>query len=639
MIDILLPNGQSKKYDNPISSFEIAKEISSSLAKEALIAKVDNDLWDLSRLIDKSCKLKILTKKDPETLAVLRHDAAHIMAEAVLELFPDTQITIGPAIENGFYYDFYRLESFVLEDLNKIEKRMHEIVNRDEKIHREVWNKQKATKFFEKNEERFKVELVEGIPDEEEVTFYSQGKFIDLCRGPHLTSTSKLGHAFKLMKLAGSYWRGDSKNQTLQRIYGTAFFEQKDLDKYLNFIEEAEKRDHRKLGKQLNLFHLQEEAIGSVFWHPKGWSIYLEIESYMRRKLKNNDYEEVKTPQVIDRSLWEKSGHWDKFKENMFMASGDDDKILALKPMNCPGHVQIYKQGIKSYKDLPLKIAEFGSCHRNEPSGALHGIMRVRQFTQDDAHIFCTEDQITDESLKFCDLLKEVYHDFGFKEIKVKFSDRPCVRAGDNKVWDKSEKSLLDAIKKGNLEYELNPGEGAFYGPKLEFVLTDAIGRDWQCGTLQLDFVLPERLGAQYIDEKGNKKNPVMLHRAILGSIERWIGILIEQYSGRLPMWLSPIQVVICTIIEKSNNYAKNIYMKLIQLGIRVEIDLRNEKIGYKIREHSINASPIILIIGEKEEENKSVAIRKLGSKSQEVNKLDDFLKDIKIMTLPPDLI
>ncbi len=389
----------------------------------------------------------------------------------------------------------------------------------------------------------------------------------------------------------------------------------------------------------MNLFHLQEEATGSVFWHPKGWSIYLEIESYMRRKLKNNNYEEVKTPQVIDRSLWEKSGHWDKFKENMFMASGDDDKILALKPMNCPGHVQIYKQGIKSYKDLPLKIAEFGSCHRNEPSGALHGIMRVRQFTQDDAHIFCTEDQITDESLKFCDLLKEVYNDFGFKELKVKFSDRPSVRAGDNNVWDKSEKSLLDAIEKGNLEYELNPGEGAFYGPKLEFVLTDAIGRDWQCGTLQLDFVLPERLGAHYIDEKGNKKTPVMLHRAILGSIERWIGILIEQYSGRLPMWLSPIQIVICTIVEKSNNYAKNIYMKLIQLGIRVEIDLRNEKIGYKIREHSINGSPIILIIGEKEEENKTVAIRKLGSKSQEVNKLDDFLKEIKIMTLPPDLI
>ncbi len=639
MIDILLPNGQSKKYDNPISPFEIAKEISSSLAKEALIAKVNDDLWDLSRLIDKSCKIKILTRKDPETLAVLRHDAAHIMAEAVLELYPDTQITIGPAIENGFYYDFYRAESFVFDDLNKIEKRMHEIVNRNEKIHREVWSKLKAIEFFKKNNEKFKVELVEGIPDEEEVTFYSQGKFIDLCRGPHLPSTSKLGHSFKLMKLAGSYWRGDSKNQTLQRIYGTAFFEKKDLDKYLNLIEEAEKRDHRKLGKQLNLFHLQEEATGSVFWHPKGWSIYLEIESYMRRKLKNNNYEEVKTPQVIDRSLWEKSGHWDKFKENMFMASGDDDKILALKPMNCPGHVQIYKQGIKSYKDLPLKIAEFGSCHRNEPSGALHGIMRVRQFTQDDAHIFCTEDQITDESLQFCDLLREVYHDFGFKEIKVKFSDRPSVRAGDSKVWDKSEKSLLDAIKKGKLEYELNPGEGAFYGPKLEFVLTDAIGRDWQCGTLQLDFVLPERLGAQYIDEKGNKKNPVMLHRAILGSIERWIGILIEQYSGRLPIWLSPIQVVICTIVEKSNNYANKIYMKLIELGIRVEIDLRNEKIGYKIREHSINATPIILIIGEKEEENKTVAIRKLGSNSQEVNKLDNFLEDIKIKTLPPDLI
>ncbi len=639
MINVTLPNGKFKKYDIPISPYEIAKDISSSLAKDALIAKVNDDLWDLNRLIQESCKITILTKKDPETLTVLRHDAAHIMAEAVLELFPETQVTIGPAIENGFYYDFYREESFVFDDLSKIEKRMHEIVNRNEKIIREVWDRKKATQFFKNNGENFKLELVEGIPQNEEVTFYSQGNFIDLCRGPHLTSTIKLGHSFKLMKLAGSYWRGDSKNENLQRIYGTAFFEEKDLNDYLNLIEEAEKRDHRKLGKQLNLFHLQEEAVGSVFWHAKGWSIYLEIESYMRRKLQKNQYHEVKTPQIIDRSLWEKSGHWEKFKENMFMASGDEEKVLALKPMNCPAHVQIYKQGIKSYKDLPIRMAEFGCCHRNEPSGALHGIMRVRQFTQDDAHIFCTEEQITEESLNFCDLLREVYNDFGFKNIKVKFSDRPEVRAGANKVWDKSEKALLSAVQKANLNYELNPGEGAFYGPKLEFVLTDAIGRDWQCGTLQLDFVLPERLGALYIDENGNKKHPVMLHRAILGSMERWIGILIEQFAGRFPIWLTPIQVVICTIIEKTNDYAEFVYEKLKENGIRVELDLRNEKIGYKIREHSINAIPIILIIGEKEKEKKTVAVRNLGSKSQELKNIDDFIADIKIKTLPPDLI
>ena len=639
MIKITLPSGELKEFNNPVSPLDVIKEISKSLAKDALIASVDNILWDLERLIEKDCSLKILTKKDPETLSVLRHDAAHVMAEAVLELFPDTEITIGPAIEDGFYYDFFRNVTFSIEDLQKIEKRMHKIVERNETIEREVWSRDKASKFFKEKKEKFKLELLNDIPENEEVTFYKQGNFIDLCRGPHFRSTKFLGHSFKLMKLAGSYWRGDSKKETLQRIYGTAFFSEDDLNNYLKMIEEAEKRDHRKLGKQLELFHLQEEAAGSVFWHPKGWSIYLEIESYMRRKLSSHKYHEVKTPQIIDRSLWEKSGHWDKFQENMFMAQGEDNKTLALKPMNCPGHVQIYKQGLKSYKDLPIRMAEFGSCHRNEPSGALHGIMRVRQFTQDDAHIFCTENQITSESLQFCDLLREIYKDFGFNELKVKFSDRPEVRAGDDKVWDKAEKALKEAIEVAKIKYELNPGEGAFYGPKLEFVLTDAIGRDWQCGTLQMDFVLPERLGATYIDEKGNRKFPVMLHRAILGSLERWIGILVEQYSGRMPFWLSPIQAVVCTITEKSNQYADLIYKNLKRIGVRCEIDIRNEKIGYKIREHSVMGVPILLIIGEKEKDENNVAIRYLGTNNQQIIKLDDFLNDIKIKITPPDLI
>ena len=539
MITITLPNKDKKQYKKPVTSAEIANDISEKLASDALVSIVNGELWDLDRPIEIDSTISILTKKNKETLDVIRHDAAHIMAEAVLELFPETQVTIGPSIENGFYYDFYREKKFILSDLEIIEKRMHEIVDRDEIISREVWSRENAINYFKKNNEKFKLELVKAIPEDETVTFYRQGNFLDLCRGPHTTSTKKLGHSFKLTKLAGSYWRGDSKNQVLQRIYGTAFFNDKDLKDYLFMIEEAEKRDHRKLGKELNLFHLQEEAVGSVFWHKKGWSIYLEIESYMRRRL-NETYEEVKTPQVIDRSLWEKSGHWDKFQEHMFMAKGDDEKVLALKPMNCPGHVQIYKQGLKSYKDLPIRMAEFGSCHRNEPSGALHGIMRVRQFTQDDAHIFCMNSQITSECVKFCELLQQIYKDFGFAELKVKFSDRPSIRAGDDTTWDKAEKALIVAIEAAGISYTLNPGEGAFYGPKLEFVLTDAIGRDWQCGTLQVDFVLPERLGAYYVDVDGDKKHPVMLHRAILGSLERWIGILIEQYSGRMPLWLSP---------------------------------------------------------------------------------------------------
>ena len=492
---------------------------------------------------------------------------------------------------------------------------------------------------YSQNNENFKIELVNAIPEDQLITFYRQGDFLDLCRGPHTSSTKKLGHAFKLTKLAGSYWRGDSKNSVLQRIYGTAFLSDKDLKNYLLMIEEAEKRDHRKLGKELDLFHLQDEAIGSVFWHKKGWAIYLEVESYMRRKLNKSEYDEVKTPQVIDRSLWEKSGHWEKFKEHMFMAKGDEDKTLALKPMNCPGHVQIYKQGLKSYKDLPIRMAEFGSCHRNEPSGALHGIMRVRQFTQDDAHIFCMDNQITSECVIFCELLQAIYKDFGFADLKVKFSDRPEIRAGDDKTWDKAENALLVAIKAANISYSLNPGEGAFYGPKLEFVLTDAIGRDWQCGTLQVDFVLPNRLGAYYVDIDGQKKHPVMLHRAILGSLERWIGILIEQYSGRMPLWLAPIQVTICSITNNTNDYILKINKDLDKVGIRNEIDLRNEKIGYKIREHSNNAVPIIIVIGDKEQETKTVAVRYLGSKNQENLDLETFIENVKRKCLPPDLV
>jgi len=634
---ITLPNKDQKNYKNPVTSLQIASEISPRLASDAFVAEVNGELWDLNRIIEKDSTVSILTSKNKETLDLIRHDAAHIMAEAVLELFPETQVTIGPSIENGFYYDFYREKKFNLSDLEIIEKRMHEIVDRDEEIIREVWSRKQALDFFKKNNEKFKVELVDAIPDKEIVTFYRQGNFIDLCRGPHAPSTKKLGHSFKLTKLAGSYWRGDSKNAVLQRIYGTAFLNEKDLKNHLLMIEEAEKRDHRKIGKELDLFHLQEEAVGSVFWHKKGWSIFLEIEAYMRRKLKKT-YEEVKTPQVIDRSLWEKSGHWDKFQEHMFMAKGDDEKTLALKPMNCPGHVQIYKQGLKSYKDLPIRMSEFGSCHRNEPSGALHGIMRVRQFTQDDAHIFCMNSQITDECVKFCELLQQIYKDFGFAGLKVKFSDRPEVRAGDDTTWDKAEEALLTAVKAANISFTLNPGEGAFYGPKLEFVLTDAIGRDWQCGTLQVDFVLPERLGAFYVDADGQKKHPVMLHRAILGSLERWIGILIEQYSGRMPLWLAPTQVVICSIVDSVNDYVLEIKKSLDQSSIRNEIDTRNEKIGYKIREHSNNAVPIILVVGNQEKENKSVAVRYLGSKNQEILKLQDFVENTCKKCLPPDI-
>ena len=637
MPTVTLPDGSKRKYDKPVSAARVAADIGPGLAKAALLAVVDGEEWDLGREMKGDVSLALLTAKDDAILATIRHDAAHVMAEAVLELFPDTQVTIGPAIENGFYYDFHRETPFSEDDLGAIEKRMHEIVDRDEEITRNVWSRDEAVAFYKKRKEPFKIELVEAIPAEQTVTFYKQGEFIDLCRGPHLASTGKLGHAFKLMSVAGAYWRGDSKRPMLQRIYGTAWRTDKELAAYLHMLEEAEKRDHRKLGRRLGLFHLQEEAAGSVFWHPGGWTVYREIESYMRRRLEAGGYEEVKTPQLVDRALWEASGHWDKFRENMFTAVAEDDRTLALKPMNCPCHVQIFKQGIKSYRDLPLRMAEFGSCHRNEPSGALHGIMRVRAFTQDDAHIFCTEDQITSESVRFCELLQSIYADFGFEEVRVKFSDRPEVRAGSDEVWDRAETALTDACKAAKLETTLNPGEGAFYGPKLEFVLRDAIGRDWQCGTLQVDFVLPERLDAEYVDTAGGRQRPVMLHRAILGSLERWIGIIIEQYSGRMPPWLAPVQVMVASITDEAAAYAGEVVEKARALGLRAEGDLRNEKISYKVREHSTMKVPYILAVGEREVKDGKVAVRQLGSNEQKVMERDKALAMIRKECRAPD--
>ena len=635
---ISLPDGSVKQFDNDVTPYEVAASIGAGLAKAAMGAYVNDEAWDLTRPIAEDANLRLITNRDQDALELVRHDCAHIMAEAVLELFPETQVTIGPAIENGFYYDFYRETSFSTDDLDAIEKRMHEIVDRDEEIVRGTWTRDEAVAFYKEKNEPFKVELVEAIPQGETVSHYTQGQFIDLCRGPHLPSTGRAGHAFKLMKVAGAYWRGDSNNPMLQRIYGTAWLTEKDLAAYLHMLEEAEKRDHRKIGRALDLFHMQEEATGSVFWHPRGWLLYRTIEQYMRRRLDAAGYAEVKTPQLIDRSLWEASGHWDKFGENMFTAHSEDDRTLALKPMNCPGHVQIYRQGVKSYRDLPMRMAEFGSCHRNEPSGALHGIMRVRAFTQDDAHIFCTEDQITSESVAFCSLLQDIYADFGFEEVRVKFSDRPEVRAGEDVVWDKAEAALTDATKAANLETKLNPGEGAFYGPKLEFVLTDAIGRDWQCGTLQVDFVLPERLDAEYVGEDGNRHRPVMLHRAILGSMERWIGILIEQFAGKFPLWLSPVQIVVAPITSHADDYARAVVEAAKDAGLRVELDTRNEKIGYKIREHSTGKIPVIIAVGEREAEAGTVALRRLGSPDQTILPLADAMAQLAEEAIAPDL-
>ena len=638
MPTISLPDGSTRQYDDAVTPAQVASDIGPGLSKAAMAAVVNGTEWDLSRPINDDSKLSLITAKNTDAaLELVRHDCAHIMAEAVLELYPDVQVTIGPSIENGFYYDFHREQPFTTDELSAIEARMHEIVDRDEPIERGVWTRDEAIAFYRAKDEPFKIELVEAIPEGETVSYYTQGGFIDLCRGPHLPSTGRAGHAFKLMKVAGAYWRGDSNRPMLQRIYGTAWLTEKDLGQYLTMLEEAEKRDHRKLGRQLDFFHLQEEAAGSVFWHPKGWTLYREIEMYMRRRLSDANYSEVKTPQLVDRSLWEASGHWDKFGENMFTAATTEDRTLALKPMNCPGHVQIYRQGVKSYRDLPLRMAEFGSCHRNEPSGALHGIMRVRAFTQDDAHIFCTEEQINSESVEFCNLLQDIYKDFGFEDIHVKFSDRPEVRAGDDATWDKAEAALRDATNAAGLETLLNPGEGAFYGPKLEFVLRDAIGRDWQCGTLQVDFVLPERLDAEYVAEDGNRYRPVMLHRAILGSLERWIGILIEQYSGRMPAWLSPVQLVVAAITDSAHDYAKQVHTAALVAGMRAELDTRNEKIGYKIREHSTAKVPFILAVGGREAEAGTVALRRLGSDKQEIIQLDEVMAILADESLPPD--
>ncbi|HXP12894.1 MAG TPA: threonine--tRNA ligase, partial [Stellaceae bacterium] len=601
-VAVTLPDGAVKRFPHAVSGDEIAKAIGPGLAKAALAIKVDGSPQDLNALVRADAKIAILTRDSPESLEIIRHDAAHVMAEAVKELYPETQVTFGPATEMGFYYDFARDKPFTPEDVAKIEQRMHEIVDRDETIAREEWPRDRAVKFFSGLGEKYKAEWIEQIPKGEAISFYRQGNFVDLCTGPHLPSTGKLGHAFKLTKVAGAYWRGDARNAQLQRIYGTAWAHEKDLKQYLFQLEEAEKRDHRRLGRELELFHQQEEAAGAVFWHPKGWTLYRTIEAYLRKRLEHAGYVEVRTPLLVDRSLWEASGHWEKFREHMFTVEtleersggkGSDGKpgekhMLAIKPMNCPGHVQIYRQGLHSYRDLPLRMAEFGSCHRNEPSGALHGIMRVRAFTQDDAHIFCTEDQITAESIAFCDLLRSVYRDFGFTDVSIKFSDRPEKRAGSDDVWDRAEGALKSAIDAAKLPYTVNPGEGAFYGPKLEFVLRDAIGRDWQCGTLQVDFVLPERLDAHYIGEDGARHRPVMLHRAILGSMERFIAILIEHQAGRFPLWLSPVQAMVLTITSDADAYAGTVMEALSVAGIRAESDLSNQTINYKVREHSL---------------------------------------------------
>ena len=636
MVAITLPDGSERRYDRPVSGADIASDIGPGLAKSALALKIDGQMKDLATVITTDAKVAIVTSRDPDALDLLRHDAAHVMAEAVKELYPETQVTIGPAIDNGFYYDFARPVPFTPEDLEKIEARMHEIVARDEVITREEWTRDRAVAFFSDLGEKYKAELIAAIPDGQAIGLYRQGRFIDLCRGPHLPSTGKLGRAFKLMKVAGAYWRGDSRNEMLQRIYGTAWFDDKELKAYLTMLEEAEKRDHRRLGREMDLFHQQEEAVGSVFWHPKGWTLWRTVENYIRRKLEATGYVEVKTPQLVDRSLWEASGHWEKFGANMFTVQTPDERTLAIKPMNCPCHIQIFNTGIKSYRDLPLRMAEFGACHRYEPSGAMHGIMRVRAFTQDDAHIFCTEDQITSETIAFCELLKSVYRDFGFEDVRVKFSDRPATRAGSDAIWDKAEGALLEASKAAGLETTRNPGEGAFYGPKLEFVLRDAIGRDWQCGTLQVDFVLPERLDAAYVAEDGQKKRPVMLHRAVLGSFERFLGILIEHHAGRFPIWLAPVQVVVATITNDADDYAKSVLARLKAAGLRAEVDLRNEKINYKVREHSLAKVPAILVVGKRESETGAVALRRLGGTAQEILALEDAVVKLTTEALPP---
>ena len=629
MPDIKLSDGKKIPFSKAVDGFEIANKISKSLAKDACIMNVNGELKDLSFKISKNSEVKIITSKDKEGLEVIRHDTAHVLAMAVQELFSGTQVTIGPVIQDGFYYDFARKEPFTNDDLKKIEDKMKEIVDRNDLTKREVWDRDKAIKHFKKIGEHYKSEIIQDLPKNEEISIYHHGKWHDLCKGPHLPSTGKIGKAFKLIKVSGAYWRGDSNNEMLQRIYGTCWRNKKELEEYLLRLEEAEKRDHRKLGKEMDLFHFREESPGAVFWHHKGWNLFQTLVSYMRQKQKNAGYKEINTPEILDKTLWEQSGHWEKFGENMYTSETPDEKTFAIKPMNCPGGIQVFNQGLKSYRDLPLKLSEFGKVHRYEPSGALHGLLRVRAFTQDDAHIFCTEDQITDECLSVTNLILEIYKDLGFEKVLLQFSDRPKKRVGDDKIWDKAEIALLKAIKQTKLKYEINKGEGAFYGPKIDFVLKDSIGRDWQCGTLQVDLNLPSRLGSSYVASDGSKKVPVMLHRALFGSLERFIGILIEHYAGKLPLWLAPLQVVVLPISSEFDDYAKKVFEECMKADIKAEVDLRNQKINYKIREHFLSKVPILLICGQKEVDGKSVSIRKLGSDKQETLPLNQTIKNI----------
>ncbi len=626
MPNITLPDGSVREFDQAVTGGAVAASIGKRLEKDAVCVRVNGELWDLYREIEDDASLEIITRDSDDGLELLRHDAAHVLAEAVKELWPDTQVTIGPAIDNGFYYDFSRAEPFTEDDLETIQQRMREIVERDEEIQREVWDRQEAVSFFRDMGEEYKAEIIESIPGEETITLYRQGDFIDLCRGPHLPSTGRLGKSFKLTHVSGAYWRGDSNNEMLQRVYGTAWANDKQLRQHLHRLEEAEKRDHRRLGKIMDLFHFQEEAPGAVFWHPKGWTLFQQLIAFMREQQSKAGYREINTPEVVARSLWEASGHWESFGENMFTSETVDGRTYAIKPMNCPGHVQVFKQGITSYRDLPYRLAEFGKCHRYEPSGALHGMMRVRAFTQDDAHVFCTPEQITSESIAVCDLILGIYRDFGFEDVRIKFADRPDVRVCEDAVWDQAEGALIAALDESGLEYTHNPGEGAFYGPKLEFVLRDAIGRDWQCGTLQVDLNMPGRLGAHYIGENGEKHLPVMLHRAIFGSLERFIGILIEHHAGNLPLWLAPDQVKVLTITSEADDYAAEIVAALREKGIRADSDLRNEKISYKVREHSVAKVPALFAVGQREVDERTVAVRRLGSKRQQTLPLDDAI-------------
>ncbi|NBS34466.1 MAG: threonine--tRNA ligase [Methylocystaceae bacterium] len=642
MISVTFPDGASRHFDAGVSGVDIAKSISPSLAKRTVAMTLDGVLVDLEAAVERNAKIEFVSRDDPRALELIRHDAAHVLAEAVQELYPETQVTIGPVIENGFYYDFYRAEPFTLEDLPVIEKKMREIIARDAKITREVWQRGDAKTWFIAKGEAFKGELIDSIKSDEPLSIYKQGNWLDLCRGPHLPSVGKIGGAFKLMKVAGAYWRGDSTRPMLSRIYGTAWANQEDLDAYLHRLEEAERRDHRRLGREMDLFHFQEEGPGAIFWHAKGWTLFQTLVSYMRRRQKIAGYTEVNTPQVLDRALWETSGHWQTYRENMFVTKTEDERVFALKPMNCPGHVQIFKNGLKSYRDLPVKIAEFGIVHRYEPSGALHGMMRVRAFTQDDAHIFCSEDQIMEEALKINDLILTIYKDFGFEDVVVKLSTRPEKRVGSDEAWDKAEEALsnvLGELARRGLKTSIQEGEGAFYGPKLEYTLRDAIGREWQCGTTQVDFNLPVRFGAFYIGADSEKKTPVMIHRAMFGSLERFTGILIEHYAGHLPLWLSPLQIVICTITQDADDYAYEIASAARRIGLNVDVDVRNEKITYKVREHSLAKTPVLLVVGKKEATERTVSIRRLGSPQQTQLSLEDAIAQLAREAAPPDLV